>query len=69
MRGYTKEFPNPPIVIKVGIRRGVVHKVEIVDVHRNPSWLLEEVRDVLGNVPGVEPVSYTHLTLPTKRIV
>ena len=57
MRGYTKEFPNPPICIKGGIRRGMVHKVDIVDVHRNPSWLLEEMWDVLGNIPGVKETS------------
>ena len=52
-----KEFSDPPIVIKVRVRRGMVHEVNVIDVHRDPSWLLEEMRDVFRNILGVEKTS------------
>ena len=33
------------------------------------NYTFPEALEVLANRIGVEPVSYTHLTLPTKRIV
>ena len=36
-----------------------------------PMFIIEghNQRQAVASMPGVEPVSYTHLTLPTKRIV
>ena len=33
------------------------------------DWIIEEYENVLQNHAGGAAVSYTHLTLPTKRIV
>ena len=46
----------------------VVEETESLDA---PATTTAQVLDkiVFGFVPSAEPVSYTHLTLPTKRIV
>ena len=35
----------------------MIHEVNIIDVHRDPSWLLEEVRDVFRNIPRIKEAS------------
>ena len=44
------------------------------ETHRSKSYLAAQaikdfVADELQIIDGIKPVSYTHLTLPTKRIV
>ena len=42
---------------------------EILDTSNKLPWALEEFASILKAPPAPPPVSYTHLTLPTKRIV
>ena len=48
---------------------GFVHEVMLYDAESGDMVLNEIVDDPANPVRGSMPVSYTHLTLPTKRIV
>ena len=46
---------------------GVAYSSRIISAHRTPERLYDFSRSARDN--GFQAVSYTHLTLPTKRIV
>ena len=48
-----------------------LHRVWKTDLHEIPlaALLPEHIQEVMNHMEKVETVSYTHLTLPTKRIV
>ena len=51
---------------------GLNHRTAPVEIRERfavPSHKLREEGQRIRSLPGVDPVSYTHLTLPTKRIV
>ena len=52
----------------VGRRRGMVNEV-VTDVTKEDGPVLDGTEEVVDSVTGPTAVSYTHLTLPTKRIV
>ena len=58
-----KEQITYDIFDKVDIRIGTVISVKKNEKARKPSLVVEVD---FGNEIGVKPVSYTHLTLPTK---
>ena len=51
----------PMVDVMVGMPGATSHEVE--------NLVTRPLEKLLWEIPGVESVSYTHLTLPTKRIV
>ena len=76
MQHLTKDQPKPMIPVAgkplidhaLDLARGVAPRRIVVNLHYKPDALLDHLagRDVQTIV---EPVSYTHLTLPTNREV
>ena len=69
---YRSESALPPgtlVRVPLGKREtlGVVWDAE--SAHATGEFDPEKIRSVAGSLDGIAPVSYTHLTLPTKRIV
>ena len=51
------------------IKSAVKTVAKILDDHLKGQWTLEDIKTALNHINDMVPVSYTHLTLPTKRIV
>ena len=76
-----KKIYDPEIPVNI-YELGLIYKIEIDDTNKvevemtltSPNCPVAEslpkmVKDNILSVEGVSAVSYTHLTLPTKRIV
>ena len=59
----------PYLTKKIGHRRGWIVLMQLVILFSLILWSIFDPSENLAFVITVGPVSYTHLTLPTKRIV
>ena len=77
---FPQELIKEPVIYKLGVDFGIVTNIRRADIRDDMGWVVlelegesEVVEDGLEWVTStgvrVDPVSYTHLTLPTNREV